>query len=730
MQTRSRSSLGWLALAASLGGAACGSGNANAPAGSPAPPPPAAAVPPPAAKALLGVDEAALDTSVNACEDFYEYACGGWIKATPIPEEEARWMRSFNVIQERNENLLRDTLVSYAAAPPTSQPYAKALGDYYASCMDEAAADKAGILPLADELGRIDAIKDTPSLVSELAHLHLIGATALFDVGSEQDLKDATQVIGRVDQGGLGLPDRDYYLDPSERTKKVLDAYAAHVERMFVLAGDKPAAAKAKAKAVLAIETSLARSQMSKVLRRKPENAYHRIDIKGLEQVAPAIDWKAYFTALGDPSVTALNVGSPWAMADLSRMLDASKAPDLSSVGAQPPPDKDDLGKGKPRLTNVKLADLKSYLRFHLLSKAAPRLSAPFVDESFAMKAALTGAQKQLPRWKRCVREVDAGMGQALARPFVQQTLGAQGKGRAVELIGLIEASMHDRLESLPWMDAATRTQAEKKLSLVSNQVGFPDVWRSYDGLTIRRGDYLGNVLAASEFEGHRQLRKIGQPVDRNEWYMTPPTVNAYYDPSMNQMVFPAGILQPPFYSNEATDGMNYGAIGMVMGHELTHGFDDQGRQFDGKGNLTDWWTPAVGKEFDKRAECIEKQYSSYVAIDDLHVNGKLTLGENIADLGGMKLAYAALEKRLAKAPEEKTRGFTPEQQLFIGYAQAWCGSMRPEMQRVRVKTDPHSPARFRVIGPLSNMPEFAQAFECKEGQPMVRPAADRCEIW
>lgn len=733
MQTPSRrlvSLIAVLPLAAPLLGLGCGGGGEAAK--SPAPASPVASVPPPAASALLGVDEAAMDPSVNACEDFYEYACGGWMKATPIPEDEARWMRSFNVIQERNETRLRDILTAYAKEPPASQAYAKALGDYFASCIDEAAIERAGLGPIAAELERIEAIKDLPSLVKTIAHLQLLGVTAFFEVGSGQDFKDATQVIGIVDQGGLGLPDRDYYLEPGEASKKVRDAYEAHVERMFVLAGDAPVEAKRRAKTVLAIETSLARASMSKVLRREPANTYHRIELRGLTEVAPAIGWAAYWAELGSPKVTAINVASPAFMASLSRMLDAKKKPSLESVASAKaaPVAKAPAAKAAAELQSAPLAELKTYLRFHLLAAAAPLLPERFVQEDFAMKRALTGATKLLPRWKRCVRAVDHGMGEALAQPFVRETLGAEGKGRALELIRQIEAAMHARLDTLSWMDAPTRTRALEKLALITNKIGYPDVWRSYDGLSIDRASYAGNALAASAFEARRQLAKIGQPVDRNEWYMSPPTVNAYYDPSMNQMVFPAGILQPPFYSNRATGAVNLGGIGMVMGHELTHGFDDEGRKFDGRGNLVEWWTPAVGVEFEQRAACVEKQFDGYTPIDGLHINGKLTLGENIADLGGLKLAYAALAKRLATQPEPKTGGFTPAQQFFIGYAQAWCGNMRPEMQRMRLMTDPHSPARYRVIGPLSNLPEFAAAFECKPGQAMVRPAAERCEIW
>jgi endothelin-converting enzyme/putative endopeptidase len=754
MQTSSRrrlaSLLAVVPLAAPLFGLGCGGGGeaAKKPT-SPAPAEPVASVPPPAPKALEGVDVAAMDPSVNACEDFYDYACGGWMKATPIPEDEARWMRSFNVIQERNETRLHDILVAYAKEPPASQPYSKALGDYFASCIDEAAVEKAGLSPIEAELKRIEAIKDLPSLVKTIAHLQLLGVTAFFEVGSAQDFKDATQVVGVVDQGGLGLPDRDYYLAQSEGSKKIRDAYAAHVERMFVLAGDTPAQAKKHAKTVMAVETSLARASMSKVLRREPANTYHRVELRGLEEIAPAVTWTAYWAELGFPNVTAINAASPWFMASLSRMLDAKKKPDLKSVGSAAEPvaaaktEPSASAKGDPaaaakaaapvagvELKNAPLAELKTYLRYHLLAASAPLLPERFVQEDFAMKRELTGAAKLLPRWKRCVRAVDGSMGEALAQPFVKETLGAEGKGRALELIEQIEAAMHDNLDHLAWMDAPTRVRALEKLGLVANKIGYPDVWRSYDGLAIDRASYAGNVLAASAFEARRQLAKIGRPVDRNEWYMSPPTVNAYYDPSMNQMVFPAGILQPPFYSNRATDGINFGGIGMVMGHELTHGFDDEGRKFDGRGNLVEWWTPTVGTEFDKRAACVEKQFDAYTPIDGLHINGKLTLGENIADLGGIKLAHAALAKRLATHPEPKTGDFTPEQQLFLGYAQAWCGNMRPEMQRMRLMTDPHSPARYRVIGPLSNLPEFAQAFECKPGQAMVRPAAERCEVW
>ncbi len=658
------------------------------------------------APVLASVDESALDPSVAPCDDFYQYACGGWMKATPIPDDESDWMRSFDLISERNEVLLRKILEDDGAPNNHEKdPYAKQLGDFYASCMDEKGIDAAGDRALTEALAKIDG-KATVATI--LAQLHDAGTSAFFNFSSTQDFKDATQVIGLAEQGGLGLPERDYYLKTDAKSKVLREQYLTHVERMFVLAGEKPEMAKELARGVMKTETALARASMTKVDLRDPKKIYHRIELAGLKKLAPDFPWDEYLKERGFPGITAINVAEP----EFFKAFDASLQ-SLTGVAGQ--------------------SSWRVYLKWHLINSSARTLSSRFVDEDFRFRSILNGAGKILPRWKRCVRATDQAMGEALGRPFVKLTLGSEGKERVKQMIAEIEAAMKTNLEHLAFMDDPTRARALEKLEMIANKIGYPDSWRNYDALTVERGSYFENVRRANAFEEKRQLAKIGKPLDRSEFGMTPPTVNAYYDASLNEMVFPAGILQPPFYANQATNGLNYGAIGMVMGHELTHGFDDEGRQFDGHGNLTDWWTRTVGDEFKKRAACVTSQFDAYTVADDVHVNGKLTLGENIADLGGIKLAYRAFKDALAHQKTESVPAattFTPEQQFFLGFAQGWCGSTRPEQQRLHVATDPHAPPRYRVIGPLSNTPEFAEAFSCKAGSPMVRAAAKRCDVW
>ncbi|WP_394825222.1 M13 family metallopeptidase [Pendulispora albinea] len=687
---------------------ACGGGESAAPpTAQPTPAPIPQKVEPgaPAGGALAAIDPQAIDTGVQPCDDFYQFACGSWIKNTPIPDDQAMWLRSFDVIFESNEKLLREILERDAKSPPEGEPYAKQLGDFYASCMDEKAIEGSGDKALAPLFAKLDGVKDANSFARVLAELHATGQSPLFRFSSGQDFKDATQVIGMLDQGGLGMPDRDYYVKEDAKSKELRDKYEAHVAEMLRLGGEKPDAAKAGAKVVLRLETSLAKASMTNVELRDPHKVYHRLELAGLKKLAPDFGWDTYLKGLGFSGITALNVAQP----------------DFFKLVGQ-------VAKG---LRGNAIADWKIYLRWHVLHANATLLPTRFVDEDFKFHSALTGAPKILPKWKRCVRAVDASMGEALAQPFVKTRLGAQGKAQALELIGGIEDAMKSNLETLSWMDDPTRKKALEKLMAINNKIAYPDVWRKYDGLEVSRDSYFDNSLHADAFEVKRQLSKIGKPVDKKEWQMTPPTVNAYYDPSLNEMVFPAGILTYPFFASNAVPALNYGAIGMVMGHELTHGFDDEGRQFDAKGNLSEWWTPQVGKEFERRAACVVSQFDDYVAVDDLHVNGKLTLGENLADLGGLKLSYAAFQNmKKGRTIAHGPYAYTPEQEFFLSYAQSWCGSIRKEMVRLQVQTNPHSPAKFRVNGPLSNLPDFARAFSCREGSAMVRAGTKRCEVW
>jgi endothelin-converting enzyme/putative endopeptidase len=688
----------------------------------PAPPPTATAPAPGPQSNLAGVDEPALDKTVAPCTDFYRYACGGWLAATPVPAEESAWTRSFDVLNESNEKLLREILERYARGEGKDDPYAQKLGDYYAACMDEAAVEKAGLDPARPVLAQIDAIKTPKDLAAELGRLHARGVRAAFDLDAGQDFKDATQIIAEVSQGGLGLPDRDYYLKDDPKMRELVQAYTDYVASLFTLAGEKEKDAEAHAAAVVAVETALARASMDKVMMRDPQKIYHRVDRAGLQKAAPAFAFDTYFTELGAPSIAAINLATP----DFFKGLDDAIVRSSASTCKKGAP----AGKPCPEAPKkFPAAEWRAYLRAHALSAMSGALGKSFVDAAFRFEHALTGSERLPPRWKRCVRAADGQLGEALGRPFVQRTLGAEGKEVVQGMVRNVEAAMGENLARLPWMDAETRARALEKLGMIANKIGFPDHWRNYDAVEIARGDYFGNRARAAAFEVKRQLARIGRPLDRSEWDVTPPTVDAYYSGTMNEMVFPAGILQSPFFSRDATMGRNYGALGMVLGHELTHGYDDEGRQFDGHGNLREWWAPPVAAEFERRAECVVKEYDGFVAIDDVHVNGHLTLGENIADLGGLRLSLAAFRKELAAHPERSAAGaFTDEQQFFLGFAQAWCTNLRPEAARLHAQVDPHAPPSARVNGVVSNMPEFAAAFSCAAGSPMVR--ADRCEVW
>ncbi|MFO0656628.1 MAG: M13 family metallopeptidase [Polyangia bacterium] len=646
-----------------------------------------------------GIDESIVDRAVNPCDDFYRFACGGWIKKTDIPADRPAWSRGFSEINERNQTVLRE-LLDENIAKPSSDPNSKKLSDLYKACMDEPAIEKTAAADLQALLKPIGDVKTQADLAKELARQHVGIGKPMFDFSASPDFKNANQVIGNLDQGGLGLPDRDYYLKTDEKSEALRKEYLAHVERMLVLSGVSKESAAAQAQTIFAIEKRLAQTSMSRVDRREPKNLYHRIDIDGVLKLAPNFQWNAYFAALGIPTVKEINVATLDYFKELNKLV-----------------------------VEEKLENIKTYLRWQQIHSSAMALSKPFVDETFAFYSKrLTGTDKILPRWKRCVGFVDHAMGEALGTAFVSKTFGDDGKAKALEIIHGIEGAMEQSVKALPWMDEPTRKAALEKLTRIANKIGFPDKPRSYDALKTQPGSHLANLSAASAFEARRELAKIGKPRDKNEWLMTPPTVNAYYEPLFNEMAFPAGILQPPMFGRNVARAINYGAIGMVMGHEVTHGFDDEGRQFDADGNLRDWWSQSVNSEFNRRAQCVVDQYNEYKPLPDANLDGKLTLGENIADLGGLKLALLAYRAAQKTNPVASKGSYSEEQLFFLGMAQAWCEKRRPEYSRLLINVDPHSPAEFRVNGPLSNLPDFASAWKCAPTAKMVRK--NQCQVW
>jgi putative endopeptidase len=646
-----------------------------------------------------GFSTANMELTANPCADFYQYACGGWMAKNPIPADQSSW-GTFSELQEHNREILRSILEKASVDNPQRSSIDQKIGDFYYSCMDEGQIDKLGISPLTQDLNRIDALASKQQIAAELDVLHPLGVGALFEFSATPDSKDSTQMIADAGQGGLGLPDRDYYLNTDAKSVQIRSAYVAHVQKMLELSGEPSAQAAAEAQAILRIETDLAKASLSRVAQRDPQQTYHKLTVKELAALAPSIDWTKYFSGLATPAFTSLNVAEP----------DFFKG--LNSV-----------------LTGASLADLKAYLRWHLIHGEAALLAKPFVDEDFHFyQQTLTGTTEIEARWKRCVEATDGDLGFALGQKYVEQAFPPQAKARVLGMIDEIEKMLGQDVQSLTWLTPATKQQALVKLRAVTNKIGYPDRWRDYSSVKIVRGDAIGNDERATRFEVHRVLNKIGMPVDRSEWGMTPPTVNAYYSPLQNSINFPAGILQPPFFDNRRDAATNYGAIGSVMGHELTHGFDDQGRQYDAQGNLRNWWTPEDAKEFEQRAECFIKEYSAYTPVDDVHLNGKLTLGENTADNGGVRLAFMALMKSLDAKSEPKIAGFTPQQRFFLGYAQLWCENVRPQAARYFAQVDPHSPGRARVNDVLGNMPEFGEAFACRAGQPMVHQPA--CRVW
>jgi len=644
-----------------------------------------------------GVDLAAIDKSANACTDFYQFACGGWIAKHPIPPDQPRYGR-FEELQDRNNEILKSILED--AAKTTSAGELRKIGDYYASCMDEATIETKGIQPLKSDLDRVAAIKAKQDIAAVVGHLHTIGVGPFFGFSAAPDFKDASQVIPIFGQSGLGLPDRDYYLKDDANFVKIREQYQQHVAKMLQLAGDSPDRAAASAKAVVQIETTLAKHALDRVSRRNPTNVYHKMSMDEVRQLVPSLNLSAYLENAEAPAVTNANVTEP----DFMKGIDAV-------------------------ISGTPLDDLKTYMRWHTIHGNAHVLPKAFDQEHFSFyDKTLRGAQEQRPRWKRCVDAVDADLGEALGKVYVERTFGAEGKQRTVEMVQAIEAALAGDIKQITWMSDETKRQAEVKLRAVANKVGYPEKWRDYSSLRIVRGDALGNSQRSNAFAYRRELAKIGKPVDKTEWLMTPPTVNAYYNPLENNINFPAGILQPPFFNRAADDAVNFGAAAAVVGHELTHGFDDQGRRFDAQGNLRDWWTPADGKAFEERAACIDQQYSGYTAVADVKLNGKLTLGENVADNGGLRLAWMALMERMKSKALGEADGFSPEQRFFLGWAQMWCENRTDEIARLHAQTNPHSPGRYRANGVVSNMPEFLKAFSCQPSAAMKSEPV--CRVW
>jgi endothelin-converting enzyme/putative endopeptidase len=644
-----------------------------------------------------GVDIKSIDPAVNPCQNFYLYACGGWKKANPIPPQYSRWGR-FNELAERNQKILRAILEDSAQHPERSAVDQK-IGAFYGACMNESVIDNAGYSPIKPALERIQGLASKDALAAEVARFHNQGVDAFFRFTSTPDPDNAHTTIADVDQGGLGMPDKSYYLE--EKDDATRQKYLALIAKMFQLTGLSQSAAEAKAKAVVALETTLARASLDRTARRNPHLLHNKMTVAQLAALAPDFDFKQYFNGRAAPAFDSLNVSVPDFFKNLGTAISASS-----------------------------LDDLKSYLSWHYINNYASELSKPFVEADFDFyQRYLNGAQELQPRWKRCVQLTDRSLGDAVGQKYVEKAFSGQSKERTRELVALIEKEMAADIDSLTWMTETTKEQALAKLKGVTNKIGYPEKWKNYSTVSIN--DHLvADVRDAREFEIHRTVNKIGKPVDRSEFGMTPPTVNAYYSPSQNNINFPAGILQPPFYTAGADMAENFGGIGAVIGHELTHGFDDQGRQFDADGNLRDWWTAKDAEEFKKRADCIANEYSGFSPVEGVNLNGRLTLGENGADNAGIRLAFMALMSALAdgSVSKEKLDGFTAQQRFFLGYAQIWCQNERPEAAKTMVRTDPHSPGEFRVDGVVQNMPEFANAFSCSEGQPMV--SAKACRVW
>jgi endothelin-converting enzyme/putative endopeptidase len=653
-------------------------------------------VPPQRMKSL---DLDALDRSVEPCQNFYQFACGGWNKANPIPADQTRWGR-FELLRQYNLGVTKQILEKAAANPRSKDPNQRKIGAYYASCMDEQDTDAKGLAPAEKWLRKIAGIKDLKGLGRVVAALHAQGIGGMFVFRPSAELHNAAQTGAWADQGGLGLFNKDFYTKTDEKSVKTRQQYVEHIGNMLKLAGVPAEQASTQAQQGMDIEMKLAQASMDPTSRRNTTKLDHWMKLGDFEALAPSFAWDKYFTDIGAPRFTELNVAVPEFYSNLESML-----------------------------KSVPMDQWKTYLKWHLVHSQADALPTAFGDENFNFYGkVLGGAEKQEPAWKRCARAVDEDLGEALGQYYVQEAFGGNAKERTLKMVHDIENAMEADIKSLDWMTDETKQKALEKLHAVANKIGYPDHWRDYSQLQVKRGDRLGNSLRANRFERRRQLAKIGGPVDRSEWGMTPPTVNAYYSPLQNNINFPAGILQPPFFDNAIDDAVNYGAIGIVIGHELTHGFDDSGARFTANGNLENWWTDKDKAEFEKRTACIADQYSGYSPVEGVNLNGRLTLGENTADNGGARIAMMALRDSFqGKEPGEKD-GFTPEQRFWIGFAQVWCENVRPERSRNMALRDPHSPGQFRANGVASNSPDFQQAFHCKASDPMVRK--DACRVW
>ena len=647
------------------------------------------------------LDVSAMDRSASACVDFYQYACGGWMTHNPIPSDQASWS-VYGKLHQDNQRFLWGILDNLGQATAHRSADQQKIGDYFAACIDETTIERLGAAPLAPTLARIEALHSADELPTLLALLHLeTGSNGfLFDFGSNQDYADSDQVIAFAMAGGLGMPDRDYYTDQDAHAVELRRLYSEHVARTFVLLGDTPAAAQAHAATVLSLETELAKDSLTRVDLRDPHKLFHKMDRVTLSRLTPHFHWTPYFAALKLEDIATVNVTEPKFFAALDQLL-----------------------------ANTPLADLRTYFRWHAAHAAAPYLAHAFEAERFDFfDHTLRGVPAQKPRWKRCVAQVDRLLGEALGQEFVARTFGPQLKDATLNMTRQIEQAMREDIEGLAWMSASTKRQALAKLDAIVNKIGYPDHWRDYSSVRIERGDYYGNAQRAIAFESRRELAKIAKPLDRSEWQISPQTVNAYFDPQMNDINFPAGVLQPPLYDPKLDDAPNYGDTGGTIGHELTHGFDDEGRKFDATGNLKDWWTEADAKQFNDRTQCIVDQYAQYVVVDDVHINSRLTLGEDVADLGGLILAHMAWRAQAVGQSLQAKDGLTPEQRFFVGYAQWACENQRPENLRLHAKIDPHSPGRYRVNGLVVNMPEFAHAFSCPVTAPLVKK--DPCRVW